>query len=31
VTSTSKNGQPPRVCTIFDGAIAPPPKSFQPV
>ena len=24
VTLTSKNGQPPRVCTIFVGAIAPP-------
>jgi hypothetical protein len=30
VTSTSKNGQPPRVWTIFAGAIAPP-KSFHPV
>jgi hypothetical protein len=30
VTLTSKNGQPPRVWTIFAGAIAPPPKSFHP-
>ena len=30
VTSTSKNGQPPRVCTILAGAIAPP-MSFHPL
>ncbi len=29
-TSTSKNGQPPRVCTIVAGAMRAPPKSFQP-
>ncbi len=29
VTSTSKNGHSPRVCTIFVGAVTPP-KSVQP-